>query len=181
MADQPIEIIDYDPTWAWRFQEQEVPLSALLWRCLAAPVEHVGSTAVPGLRAKPVVDILAPVHSLAAVEAVLPALEREGWLFWPDDPNRHYRMWFLRPRPQARTHHLHIMPHRHPEAEAELRFRDALRADVQLRDEYAALKQCLAGQFRDDRDAYTDAKGDFVRSVLAGLGHMGSARRSTAA
>src|SRR5207244_1819087 len=96
LADQAVEIVDYDPVWAERFTEQQARLSVVLAPWLAGPIEHIGSTSVPGLRAKPIVDMLAPVTSLADAEATLPELAREGWLFWPDDPNRHYRLWFLR-------------------------------------------------------------------------------------
>ena len=81
---------------------------ALLRPWLTAPPEHVGSTAIAGLRAKPIVDVLAPVHSLAEAQDAVPVLERDGWLFWADDPNRSYRLWFLRPTPTARTHHLYL-------------------------------------------------------------------------
>ena len=133
---------------------------------LPSPIEHVGSTAVPGLRAKPVVDILAQVVSLADAQASIDVLTADDWLFWPDDPNRDYRLWFLRPRPEARTHHLHVIQHDHPAARDELVFRDVLRKDPAVREAYAALKDRLAVQHRTDRDAYTDAKSDFIRSVL---------------
>jgi GrpB-like predicted nucleotidyltransferase (UPF0157 family) len=170
MSDEPVILVDYDPAWRDRFREQAARLTAILQPWLAAPVEHVGSTAVPGLRAKPVVDILAPVVSLARAQAAIADLTADGWLFWPDDPNRDYRMWFLRPKPEARTHHLHVIQHDHPAAHAERAFCDALRADPLLREAYAALKERLAAQHRTDRDAYTDAKSDFIRSVLHGAG-----------
>lgn len=166
MSDEPVTIVDYDPAWRGRFHAQAARLTAILQPWLAASIEHVGSTAVPGLRAKPVVDILAPVVSLADAQTSLNALIADGWLFWPDDPNRNYRMWFLRPKPEARTHHLHIIQHDHPAARAELAFRDALRKDPVARDAYATLKDQLAAQHRTDRDAYTDAKGEFIRSIL---------------
>ena len=75
----------------------------------AGPVEHIGSTSVPGLRAKPVIDMLAQVRSLADAQAAVPVLTDAGWLFWPEVPCRYYRLLFLRPRPQSRTHHLHVI------------------------------------------------------------------------
>ena len=135
-----------------------------------APPEHIGSTAVPGLRAKPIVDILAPVRSFTEARQAVAVLEQDGWLFWPDDPNRFYRLWFLRPTPEARSHHLQIMQHDHPELHKLLLFRDALRNDAALRQAYAALKDRLAARHHMDRDAYTDAKSDFVRSVLQAAG-----------
>jgi GrpB-like predicted nucleotidyltransferase (UPF0157 family) len=177
MTDEPVILVDYNPEWRDRFLEQAARLTVVLRPWLAARIEHVGSTAVPGLRAKPVVDILAPVVSLAEAQAAIPGLTADEWLFWPDDPNRDYRMWFLRPRPEARTHHLHIIQQDHPAARAEVEFRDILRKDPAVREAYAALKDGLAVQHRTDRDAYTDAKTDFIRSVLHSAGVDATARK----
>src|SRR3984957_4340786 len=179
MSDEPVILVDYDPAWRDRFLEQAGRLTALLQPWLATPVEHVGSTAVPGLRAKPVVDILAPVMSLALAQTAIATLTKDGWLFWPDDPNRDYRMWFLRPKPEARTHHLHVIQHDHPAARAELAFRDILRGDRAVWETYAALKDQLAVQYRTDRDAYTDAKSEFIRSVLHAAGVVPSRKPVT--
>lgn len=178
MADQAVYLVDHDPSWHERFVVQRDALMRLLRPWLAAEPEHVGSTAVPGLRAKPVVDIAAPVVSLADAAAAVPMLEADGWLFWPDDPHRSYRLWFLRPTPAARTHHLYLMQHDHPELRRLRLFRDGLRSDARLRDAYAALKERLAAQHRTDRDAYTDAKSAFVQSVLEAAG-AGRSGRST--
>ena len=180
MTDQPIALVDHDTAWRRLFLSQQAVLAGLLAPWLAAPPEHVGSTAIPGMRAKPIVDILAPVRSLAAAQDAVAVLERDGWLFWPDDPNRAYRLWFLRPSPAARTHHLQIMQHDHPELRNLLLFRDALRNNPALRREYAGLKDCLATRHRTDRNAYTDAKGEFVRSVLQAAGATSSSRRPVA-
>jgi GrpB-like predicted nucleotidyltransferase (UPF0157 family) len=170
MADQAIELTDYDPGWLDQFREQQVRLTELLRPWLAAPIEHVGSTAVPGLRAKPIIDLLAPVRSLAVARAAIPELEGDGWLYWAEDPNQHYRLWFLRPDPAARTHHLQILEFGGRDFLAITSFREALRNDPVLRDAYARLKQDLARRHRDDRNAYTNAKSDFVRSVLEAIG-----------
>jgi GrpB-like predicted nucleotidyltransferase (UPF0157 family) len=170
MPDQLVEIVEYDPAWPGRFIDQQDKVSAVLAPWLAGPVEHIGSTSVPGLEAKPVIDMLAPVRSLEEAQDAVGVLEADGWLFWPDDPCRHYRLWFLRPRPAARTHHLHVIEHDHPDARALLGFRDALRADQELRREYARLKKGLADRHRDNRNAYTNAKSEFVGRVLRGAG-----------
>lgn len=114
--------------------------------------------------------MLAPVRSLAQAQEAVPPLEEEGWLFWPDDPSRHYRLWFSRPHPAARTHHLHVIEHDHPHARALIAFRDALRADPGLRTGYANLKERLASQHRSNRNAYTNAKSEFVAGVLRSVG-----------
>jgi GrpB-like predicted nucleotidyltransferase (UPF0157 family) len=170
MADQQVEIADYDPVWADRFAEQQVVVEGLLWPWLSGPVEHIGSTSVPDLRAKPVIDMLAPVGSLREARDALPVLADAGWLFWPEDPCAHYRLWLLRPRPEARTHHLHVIEAEHPHAKALLAFRDALRADAGLRNEYASLKERLAQEHRDNRNAYTNAKAAFVERSLKQAG-----------
>jgi GrpB-like predicted nucleotidyltransferase (UPF0157 family) len=172
----PVAVSSYDPTWPDRFAEQQQALSELLAPLLAGPVEHIGSTAVPGLRAKPIIDILAPVHSLAAARtAAVPLLARHGWLYWPADPAV-YRLWFLRPAPERRTHHLQIIEHSDPHALALVSFRDALRADPDLRREYAELKHKLARQHAGNRNAYTNAKTDFIIGALARAGIQMPAR-----
>lgn len=169
-ADQPVHVVAYDTAWLAQFAEQRDRVSTVLAPWLAAAVEHIGSTAVAGVPAKPVVDLLAPVRSLDEARGAVPALVSDGWLFWPDDPCRHYRLWFLRPRPDARTHHLQLAEHGHPHARALLAFRDALRADPGLRSGYAELKKHLASEHRDNRNAYTNAKSDFVEQVLRSAG-----------
>ena len=177
MADQAIKLTDYDPVWSDRFAEQQARLTDLLKPWLAGEIEHIGSTSVPGLRSKPVVDLLAPVQSLAAARAAIPMLELDGWLSWPDDPNRHYRLWFLRPNPAARTHHLQIIQVDHPGALALTSFRDALRNDPKLRDAYALLKDDLAQKHQTDRNAYSNAKTDFVALVLKSIGSVQPSRK----
>jgi GrpB-like predicted nucleotidyltransferase (UPF0157 family) len=170
MSDQLVEIVEYDAGWPDRFAQQCRPVTKALAPWLAGSLEHIGSTSVPGLSAKPVIDILAPVRSLVAAQDAVSALERDGWLFWPEDPCRHYRLWFLRPRPAARTHHLHVIEFDHPQAQALLAFRDALRADRDLCRDYAELKQCLAYQHRGNRNAYSNAKSEFIGRVLREAG-----------
>jgi GrpB-like predicted nucleotidyltransferase (UPF0157 family) len=170
MADQRVEIVPYDPAWPDRFADQRGAVTAMLGPWLADPVEHVGSTSVVGLAAKPVIDMLAPVRSLDTAQSAVGVLEADGWLFWPDDPCRHYRLWFLRPRPEARTHHLQVIERDHPQARALLAFRDLLRDDAVLRREYARLKRRLAEEYGDNRNAYTNSKGDFVDRALRRAG-----------
>jgi GrpB-like predicted nucleotidyltransferase (UPF0157 family) len=174
--DMPIAIGDYDAGWPGRFAEQQGQLTELLAPWLAGPVEHVGSTSVPGLRAKPIIDMLAPVRSLSDARAAVPLLARHDWLFWPEDPAGTYRLWFLRPTPAKRTHHLQVIEHDDPHALALLAFRDALRSDERLRQEYADLKEELAAEHAGNRNAYTNAKGDFVRRVLKHAGMRAPSR-----
>ena len=170
MADQLVHLVEYDLTWPDLFAGQQARAAAILAPWLAAPIEHIGSTSVPGLPAKPVIDMLAPVRSLTSAQGAVAPLTEDGWLFWPDDPCRHYRLWFLRPRPEARTHHLHLIEHDDSHARALIAFRDALRAEPGLRADYADLKERLARQHRQNRDAYTNAKSGFIARVLHAAG-----------
>jgi GrpB-like predicted nucleotidyltransferase (UPF0157 family) len=170
VTDERVEVAAYDPGWPGRFAAQRPVVEGLLEPWLAGPVEHIGSTSVPGLAAKPVIDMLARVHSLAGAQAAVPVLAGAGWLHWPEDPCRYYRLWFLRPSPEARTHHLHVIEHRDPHAAALLAFRDALRAEGGLRRDYAALKRQLARRDPVNRNAYSNAKGDFISQALRRAG-----------
>ena len=165
MGDAPVVIEPYDPSWPQCFAAASRRLGEVLSPWLVGPVEHIGSTAVPGLAAKPVIDILAPVHDFREASAAIPLLETGGWLLWRDDPYG-YRLWFLTPGPQHRTHHLQMVAADAPQARALLAFRDALRADDGLAAQYAALKRRLAARHRVDRGAYTEAKSEFVQRVL---------------
>ncbi len=165
MGDQPIELVAHNPQWRDLFVQQQSRLKSILRPWLAGPIEHFGSTAVKDLRAKPIVDILVPVRALAEAAAAIPALKADGWLHWADDPKRSERLWFLRPRPEARTHHLHLIEDQNRIASL-LRFRDALRTDGKLRRDYEALKLRLAEVHRFDREGYTEAKTQFIERAL---------------
>jgi GrpB-like predicted nucleotidyltransferase (UPF0157 family) len=165
MADAPIEIVPADPRWPALFAAERDAISAALSPWLVGPPEHIGSTAVPGLAAKPVIDIMAPVASLDASRAAIAAATALRYCHAPYQADRMH--WFCKPDPRHRTHHLHLVPADSPLWRDRLAFRDALRRDAALRDAYAALKRSLAQVHRSDRDAYTAAKGPFILQVLA--------------
>lgn len=164
MTDAPIEIVDYDPRWAEQFLRERDILCAALADWLVAMPEHIGSTAVPGLPAKPVIDIMAPVQSLQAAVPAIEAAKRVGYVHFPYKPDVMH--WFCKPSPEARTHHLHLVPLGSDLWNERLVFRDALRADPALRSRYAELKRAWAAQYRHDREAYTEAKTPFIAGVL---------------
>ena len=131
-------------------------------------IEHIGSTAVPGLIAKPIIDLLAGVTSMAAAQAVAEPLCRSGYTTSAEfNATLSDRQWFMRWAAGHRTHHLHVVVHAASVWQERLQFRDALRSDRELARQYAELKSQLALAHQDDREAYTDAKADFVRHVLS--------------
>jgi GrpB-like predicted nucleotidyltransferase (UPF0157 family) len=166
VADMSVQIVAYDPRWPQLFTTQREHLAGILRRWLSGPIEHVGSTAVPGLASKPIIDILAPVTSLADARGAVPLLGDAGWLHWADDPNRSWRIWFLRPRIDARTHHLYLIERGDPHIDELLTFRDLLRSGPDARRQYEQLKYHLAMMHRYDRDAYTQEKSTFVETLL---------------
>lgn len=162
----PIHIEPHDPRWAASFAAERDVIGRTIGPWLAGPIEHVGSTAVPGLAAKPVVDIMAAVRSL---EASLPAVERLAGIGYCYAPYRPEAMhWLCKPGPEIRTHHLHVVPFGSELWKDRLAFRDRLRSDAALAAEYATLKYRLAALYRDDRERYTEAKRPFIERVLRG-------------
>jgi GrpB-like predicted nucleotidyltransferase (UPF0157 family) len=167
MADE-IEIVAPDPTWPAKFAAEAARVRGALPPGLIRRIEHIGSTAVPGLPAKPIIDILLELTDFArAKETVAPieALDYSYWIGNPD-PNHFFFVRGMPPFGTGRTHHIHIYALTE-KIERNLRFRDLLRADPEAVRRYAALKQHLAVAHRDDREAYTDAKTAFIDDLLA--------------
>lgn len=161
----PVNVVPYDSSWPDRFREEERYLSQALSEWLVADIEHVGSTAVPGLAAKPVIDVMAPVESLEVSRPAIDFLVQSGYTYYP------YRgdvmHWFCKPSSSYRTHHIHLVPFGSSLWHDRLAFRDALRQSSELAAEYAELKHALAAKFEFDREAYTEAKGPFVERVVS--------------
>jgi GrpB-like predicted nucleotidyltransferase (UPF0157 family) len=165
---EDILIVPYDAAWPERFAVEAVALRAMLPPGLVTRIEHFGSTAVPRLDAKPIIDILVGVRSLAEAKSdSIGPLEAAGYSYWRanPDPNRLFLVKGLPPN-GPRTHHLHLV-----EAESEmwgrLLFRDYLREHNDEAARYAVLKRDLAARFSGDREAYTHGKTDYVTAVLA--------------
>ncbi|XXJ18203.1 GrpB family protein [Desulfovibrio caledoniensis] len=167
-----IELVPPDPAWARRFEEEKGRLLDLLPEGLIVRVEHFGSTAIPGIWAKPVVDMLVEVADLdRARDEAAPILEALGYdYFWRPQPEGatppHYP-WFIRRGPGGeRTHHIH-MTLADSTLWAGLVFRDYLRAHPDAAAEYERLKRRLIADHPGDRVAYTQGKTDFVRAIAA--------------
>jgi len=147
-------------SWPTRFEEEATRLAEI---APALEIHHIGSTAVPGLPSKPIIDLMAWTQDL---DASVPALVEQGGYKYPHAYNTTLsgRRWLCRPSASYRTHHLHLVSDR-GELTRHLRFRDALRGDRQLAAEYAALKRDLARQMPEDREGYTAGKTEFIEWV----------------
>jgi GrpB-like predicted nucleotidyltransferase (UPF0157 family) len=162
----PVLIEPYNPAWPAMFEAEKAALAEVLAPWLAGPIEHVGSTAVAGLPAKPVIDIMAAVHDLPSSKAAIEPLAGLSYCYF--DYKADQMHWFCKPSDVERTHHLHLIAFESPLWRERLAFRDRLRTSEAVRSAYRDLKLGLASRFKHDREAYTEAKTGFIESVLAG-------------
>ncbi len=148
-----------------RGERERQLLETKLGPWLVAEVEHVGSTAVPGLAAKPIRDLQAAVEDLRCASSFASTLAPDDWHYV--EPELDGRLWrrFL-VSDGRRVAHLHVMTRDSARWNEQLAFRDALRDDRRLVESYAAMKSALAARHVDDREAYTAAKSSFIRAVL---------------
>lgn len=159
-----VELSPYQPEWKRRYEAEVERLQSVAGDRLH-DFEHVGSTAVEGLAAKPIIDMLAVVEDAADAAALVPVLEERGYEHRPNDgvPDRE----FLAKGPRAnRTHYLSLVERDGDRYREQVAFRDYLRSHSGVAAEYAELKRTLAEEYPDDRSAYTQRKGAFVERVL---------------
>jgi GrpB-like predicted nucleotidyltransferase (UPF0157 family) len=164
-----LEIVPHRPEWVDHFAEARAELLEA-FAGADARIEHVGSTSVPGLAAKPIIDICVGLDDLAEAEIRVDDMLRFGYHYVPEYedqiPDRRY---FRKPAGHPRTHHVHCLRVDGVEWGRHLLFRDTLRERPDLRAEYGALKTELAKVHAGNRDAYTEAKSSFIQRVLLGL------------
>jgi GrpB-like predicted nucleotidyltransferase (UPF0157 family)/GNAT superfamily N-acetyltransferase len=165
-SEDRVQLVDPDSSWPAQYKTEADALRSILPPASGMRLEHFGSTAVPGLRAKPIIDILVIHPEPALWPALVGTITSAGYAYWAENPRKD-RMFFVKGMPPSgarRTHHVHV---RLPgDAQAELEFRDLLRADPGLVRRYAMLKEELAARFSDDREAYTEGKTEFVANAL---------------
>jgi GrpB-like predicted nucleotidyltransferase (UPF0157 family) len=163
---EAVRIVEYDPAWAQKFADEHLLLQRIFRRSTAV-IEHVGSTAVPGLGAKPIIDILVGVANLREVEARISELEALGYEYVPDYekelPDRRY---FRKPRNSKREFHLHCVVRGSDFWNSHLAFRNYLREHPDVAAEYFQLKKELAARYASNRAGYTEAKSPFIDAVL---------------
>ncbi len=166
-----IEIVDYDPAWPGLYLKEEAELRRVLGPIPGLTLDHYGSTAVPGLAAKPIIDILVRVESREWWPRLVAAIESLGYFYWSSNPDKD-TLYFAKGMPPfgaRRTHHIHVFD---KERNDELFFRDYLRTHPGEARKYEALKRELAAKFPYDRKAYTDSKTAFIRGALKKI-HQG--------
>lgn len=162
-----IVVNDYDPMWPIMFAEEESRITAALGR-IVMMVEHVGSTAVPGMAAKPIIDLLVTVHDIGeARRSVVAPLEALGYTYFPE-----YEAWlpdemfFRKGVPGPWTHHLHLAEPGSPRRDEFILIRDFLRGRPEFARAYGDLKKAVALLFEDDFVGYREAKRPFLGALL---------------
>lgn len=165
---EPVYVVPYNPLWPSLFSLERSRVEAVVGHWVET-IEHVGSTAVPGLDAKPVIDLMVGVRNIWDADRCIRPLEEVGYSYWAEDSALdHHRLFvrFVNPEWTYRTHNLHVVEVGDEYWENRLLFRDHLRSHPETAEEYALLKRDLAGRFRDDREAYTEAKTGFISRVV---------------
>jgi GrpB-like predicted nucleotidyltransferase (UPF0157 family) len=160
---EPVVVVAYDPAWPASFERVRAVVAAALGD-LAVGIEHVGSTAVPGLEAKPIVDVDVVIRRTGDLDDVVRRLAEIGYTHLGDlgiVGREAFRATKELPR-----HHLYVCASGAPPLQAHLILRDALRDDPALAAQYGRLKRELAERYRDDRDAYAEGKSAFITAVL---------------
>ncbi len=169
---EDVTIVPYDPLWPGMFAREKAHLQQCLPADLIGRIEHFGSTAVPGLAAKPIIDMLVEVRSLNETkERIVPILEAQGYDYfwrptWGDDVPPFYAWFIKRDAAGRRTHHIHMVES-HFEHWQRLLFRDYLIEHPETAREYQDLKLRLSKDYPHDRVTYTRAKSDFIVRITA--------------
>ncbi|MCI0661800.1 MAG: GrpB family protein [Acidobacteria bacterium] len=170
VTQEEINVVSYNPAWPSIFEAERIHLIKCLPQELIRRIEHFGSTAIPGMSAKPIVDILVEVTSLEKTKSeIVPILDAQGYeYFWRPtrgDDTPPFYAWFIKRDTKAiRTHHIHMVEKEFEHWER-LLFRDYLIEHEQTAREYEALKLRLVDEFPRDRIAYTEEKTEFIVKV----------------
>jgi GrpB-like predicted nucleotidyltransferase (UPF0157 family) len=160
-----ISIAEYSEDWPRLFQQEQALLSAALGEA-ATVIEHIGSTSVKGLAAKPIIDMMIGLSDFALADLMVPKIVALGYDYIAKyNAVMPYRRFLIREAGQSRTHQIHMVEVDSEFWNRHILFRDYLRANAQVMLEYAALKKQLAARDWEDVNEYADAKTEFIRSA----------------
>lgn len=162
----PVVLETYNPDWPSQYEKESSAIQKALGDTII-DIQHIGTTSVPGLAGKPVIDIQIVVDSMKDTSGLLDKLMTLGYVRKSADINNSELFFCKTKTDQLHTHHLHIVEAGSDEQERQIVFRDYLRANPRGAQEYDALKQAMAAKFADDRSAYVDAKTAFITLALA--------------
>ncbi len=161
----PVVVVDYDARWPIAYKKEKVEILRVIGDKVVA-IEHIGSTAVPGLGAKPIIDIMIAVRHLSDADQCIQPLESIGYEYLPEPETQIPEWRYFRKGPQKAHRHLHMVELTSSFWRRQLLFRDYLRSHSKVAREYYDLKKKLASECGLDRKAYTDAKTAFIQSIV---------------
>jgi GrpB-like predicted nucleotidyltransferase (UPF0157 family) len=158
-----IEVVPYNPDWPSLFKMEADRLGAILGQ-EAVAIHHIGSTAIPNIRAKPIIDILVEVQDIEKVDDFNTEMIRQGYR-----PQGEFgipgRRFFIKGPDDARTHHIHVFQTGHPEVQRHLDFRDYMVTHPEEAQAYSRLKETLAQRFPEDIEGYVAGKDGFIKDI----------------
>ena len=158
-----LQITPYNPRWPDLFRQEARQIFKVLSGQIIL-IHHIGSTAIAGIKAKPIIDFLIEVHQIESVDAYSKAMITLGY-----DPRGengiHGRRYFVKGTAEVHSHHLHVFQVSHPDVARHLDFRDYLRTYPDQAQTYSQLKEMLASKYHNDPVAYTDGKTKFIREI----------------
>ncbi len=160
-----VQVVSHDPTWG-KLASDACETIGRVCRDLNIKTEHVGSTSVPGLSAKPILDIAIGMPSLDSIFELVRRLTDIGYIYRGEGEGGVGHLFVWESKPNFRTIHVHAVEYGTAHWKEYVCFRDLLRQNAYLRQQYGDLKVQIATDFQDDRRAYTDSKHEFIRSVL---------------
>ena len=160
-----VTIAEYSPVWRELFEREKKLLKTVLGETVGS-IEHVGSTSIVGLAAKPIIDIMIGLHDFSVTDKLVPEIETLGYKYVPEyEDVMPHRRYFKKKAGETSTHHIHMVEIGSEFWQRHLLFRDFLRANPSVAAEYAALKKKLAKLEWDDKNEYTDAKTAFIKNI----------------
>lgn len=160
-----VSIVEYRPQWRKRFEEEKQLLQAVLGE-VSAKVEHIGSTSIDGLAAKPIIDILIGLPDFSVADSLVPGIETLDYEYFKKyEDEMPYRRYFAKNLNGIRTHQIHLVEIGSEFWERHLLFRDYLRQNPETASDYAVLKKRLTESEWEDVNEYADAKSEFIKSV----------------
>lgn len=166
-AYEKVTLENPDSKWKARGVQYRTELLQLLSEFDVEAIEHVGSTSIPNMPAKPIIDLIAFLPSFEKLDEIVNLLSGYGWNYVPPElDNQPWRRFFVHVKDNKRMAHFQLLTEREPYWNEQIDFRDLLTANTSLREEYTALKEHLAFIYPDDRERYTQAKSEFVHTVL---------------
>lgn len=160
-----VKLQSHDTTWQELFNETKKDLANLLSN-YSIEIEHVGSTSINGIDAKPIIDIAIGMSDINLINQIIPILENNQYIYRGDSGENGGHLFVKESAEEVRTHHIHIIDLKDVQWKNYLYFRDKLKKDSTLKSNYQNLKRTLSEKYKHDRKSYTKGKNDFIKSIL---------------